>query len=129
MESKQTAQEALALALKTQREIHVRGSNLTKQYNHIIACNVLDAELGKYADQQPIYSLDQDTQDRLLVHARQDAAEALCHANCLMDEVHKLKTELRTFYANVWLFVAIYLLSLWWKSGFSLFGIAPSGTP
>jgi hypothetical protein len=101
MEGKQTAREALALAMKAQQLIHVRGSNLTKQYNHISARNVLDAELGKYFDQQPIYHLDQDTRDRLLVHARQDAAEALCHASCLMDEVHKLKVALRAFYVNV----------------------------
>jgi HEAT repeat protein len=69
---------------------------LRKQANHTIARNVLDSELGKFADTQPTYRLDQETRDRLLVRARQDAAEALCHTRSLMDEVQQLKSGLRS---------------------------------
>jgi hypothetical protein len=120
MESKQTAQEALALAIEANRAMYVRGENWSKQANRIIARNVLDLELGKYADHLPIYHLDQETRDRLLVRARQDAAEALCHASTLMDEVHRLKSALRGLNLTIGVMLAAYLLWAWSKSGFAI---------
>jgi len=101
MEDKQTAEEALAGALKSLKDFSLPGSNWDKQANHIIALNVLHSELGRYANEQPHYRLDVDTRDRLLVHARQDAAEALCHARTLMDEVHQMKSAWRSLNFSV----------------------------
>jgi hypothetical protein len=120
MEKKQTAQEALAIALKTQKFLSVPGSNWTKLANHIIARNVLDSELGRFADELPVYHLDQETRDRLLVHARQDAAEAMCHVSSLMDDVHQLRATLRSWNFTACVLVVGFLLSLWWKAGFTL---------
>jgi len=118
MENKQTSAEALAAVLRGTRSLFVRGSNWDKQANHIIARNILDAELGRYADELPVYHFDQETRDRLLVHARQDAAEALCNTTSLMNDVHQLKSALRELRFTIWVSVAIYCLWLWAKSGF-----------
>jgi hypothetical protein len=120
MESKQTAEEALAVVLKAQRSISLPGSDWNKQANHLVARNVLHSELGRYADSQPIYALDQETRDRLLVHARQDAAEAMCHARSLMDEVHQLKSALRGVSLTALVLFAAYLLWAWWESGLEI---------
>jgi hypothetical protein len=121
MENKQTSQEALETALKGQRMLFVRGSDWNKQANHIIARNVFESELGRYADDLPAYHLDEDTRDRLLAHARQDAAEALCHLRSLMDDVHQPKAKLRSWNLTAWVLVVGFLLLLWWKSGFPFF--------
>jgi hypothetical protein len=120
MESKETAEEALAVALKAGRSISLPGSDWNKQANHLVARNVLHSELGMYADNQPIYNLDQETRDRLLVHARQDAAEAMCHARSLVDDIHQLKSALRGFNLTIVALFAAYLLWSWWKSGFAI---------
>jgi hypothetical protein len=120
MEKKQTAQETLTIALKTQKLLSVPGANWTKLANHIIARNVLDSDLGAFADELPVYHLDQDTRDRLLVHTRQDAAEVMCHVSSLMDEVHQLKAALRSWNFTACVLVVGFLLLLWWKAGFTL---------
>jgi hypothetical protein len=117
-QEKRTSDEALQVALEAQRKIFVRGSNWDKQANHIVARNVLDSELGKFSDYLPVYTLDQQTRDRLLVHGRQDAAEALCHARSLMDEMHQLKRTLRGLNFSIVIFSAALLLWAWWKAGF-----------
>jgi len=120
MNEKQTANEALAASLKAHKEFFVRGNNWDVQANHIVARNVLHSELGRYADDQPIYHLDQDTRDRLLVHARQDAAEALCQVRSLMDEVHRVKSAWRSFSFTLLFLILAYLIWTWYKSGFAL---------
>lgn len=47
------------------------------QRDAAIARNVLHEDLGYYDSQQFVYSLDEDTRDRLIAHARQDAAHAV----------------------------------------------------
>lgn len=120
MDDERTSEDALADTLKAQRDLFVRGSNWDKQANHIVARNVLHAELGMYADPQPNYQLDQDTRDRLLVHARQDAAEALCHVRTLMDEVHQMKSAWRSLNFSIWVLFVAYLVWTWSQSGFAL---------
>jgi hypothetical protein len=117
MESKQTSREALVADIEALRAVHAPGEHLKKKENHIIARITLHSELGEYADHLPVYHLDQEKRDRLLVHARQDAAEALCHASSLMDEVHQLKAALRSMYFTALGGVAGVLLLLWWKLG------------
>jgi hypothetical protein len=95
MKGKQTAEEALEIALRAVQDLSAPGSNWKKHANHLTARNVLHSELGYFSDEQQTYYLDEETRTRLLVHTRQDAAEALCHAISLMDEVHQLKAMLR----------------------------------
>jgi hypothetical protein len=123
MESKQTAKEALKQTVEALRAVHVRTEFLDPKINRAIAGNVVDAELGKYADPQPTYHLDQETRDRLLVHARRDAAEALWHVHSLMTEVHRLKSEYRYWRGVILLFCVAYLIWLWAKSGFPTWGL------
>jgi hypothetical protein len=117
MENKQTSEQALVIALKTQRDLFIWGSNWNKQANHVVARNVLHAELGRYSDDLPIYNLDQETRDRLLVHARQDAAEALYHASSLMDDVHQLKSTVRGLSFSILCICVTALVLSWWKWG------------
>ena len=122
MENKRSSDEALMAQLKGARALFIHGSNWNKQANSIVARNSLDTDLGKYSDALPNYDLDQVTRDRLLVRARQDAAEALCHTGSLMDEIHQLKNWLRSLNFTLWVLFAAYMLWLWWKSGFAIFG-------
>src|ERR1700682_2013588 len=101
MTETQTSDEALAASLKAAKSMFVRGSNWDKQANHIVSRNVLASDLGRYSDPLPAYHLDEDTRDRLLAHARQDAAETLCHVTTLMDEVHELRKTLKGFVKSV----------------------------
>jgi hypothetical protein len=115
----ETATDALKIALDVNRRYSLPGTDLDKQANHIVARNVLDSELGKFADTQPIYRLDQDTRDRLIVHGRQDAAEALCQTRSLMDEIHQLKSALRNLGLTLWIGLAVFCFWQWSNSGFA----------
>jgi hypothetical protein len=55
--------------------------------------NILHEELGWHKTRWPlrIYNLQDDTRDRLLAHARQDAAHALCNTVTLLDQVKILR--------------------------------------
>lgn len=59
-----------------------------------IARNVLHEELGYFDRPLQIYNLDEATRDRLLVHARQDAAHAVIAAGTLAKELRKLRRTL-----------------------------------
>ncbi|RUZ76916.1 hypothetical protein EN943_15660 [Mesorhizobium sp. M7A.F.Ca.US.006.01.1.1] len=61
------------------------GKPSVEQANGIVACSGLHGELGYLDDGVPtVYSLDEDTRDRLIVHARQDAAHALLNTISLL---------------------------------------------
>lgn len=55
------------------------------------ARNILHGDLGIFDDELTTYNLDQATRDRLLAHARQDAAHALISVIKLSREVRSLK--------------------------------------
>lgn len=55
------------------------------------AQNVLHEDLGYFATKSAEYDLDQTTRDKLLAHARQDAAHAVCAATTVAKEVRRLR--------------------------------------
>ena len=48
---------------------------------------MLDEDLGLYSDPPRYYDLDQETRDRLLAHARQDAAHALINTGDILNQL------------------------------------------
>lgn len=65
-------------ALKTSVDtiVRIEGRNQAA-IDAVTAKNILHEELGRFTDEQPVYFLDEETRDRLLAHARQDAAHAV----------------------------------------------------
>jgi hypothetical protein len=63
--------------------------------NSVIARNVLDEDLGRFDSTLHMYRLDDDTRDRLIVHARQDAAHAVINTATLLQEVKSLRRGVR----------------------------------
>ncbi|TIO14931.1 MAG: hypothetical protein E5X86_22715 [Mesorhizobium sp.] len=83
MPKKQTAMESLQMDYRAHERVTGRLTPADK--NRMVARNILHEELGMFADPQgAVYSLDEDTRDRLLAHARQDASHALCNTISLM---------------------------------------------
>jgi hypothetical protein len=121
MAEKQTSDEALDASLKAAKSMLVRGSDWNSKANHIIARHVLQTELGRYSDSDdlplPTYGLDGGTRDRLIVHARQDAAETLLQVNDLKEEVRGLKKAVYGLIGNVTFVLMGFILYQWWKSG------------
>lgn len=58
----------------------------------VTAQNVLHEDLGYYRTKTAEYDLDQAHRDKLLAHARQDAAHAVYAGNSAEREVRKLRT-------------------------------------
>jgi hypothetical protein len=115
---KESGDEALELQLKAAKGFFVPGDNWDKRANHIIARNSLHTDLGRYSGHLQVYHLDEDTRDRLLAYARQDAAEALCHVSTLMDEVRALRKTLNGLINSIFLCVVVFAVLGWWKAGF-----------
>jgi hypothetical protein len=87
---KQTAEEAYAAAIKAMETV-THPSEVRRGFaDEMLAENILQKELGYFSDPLSNYSLDQETRDRLLAHARQDAAHALIIAVRLSNEVKVL---------------------------------------
>lgn len=87
MTSSREAESALRSQLKFIKDM---GGGRTQQ-DAAIARNVLHEDLGYYDGQQSIYNLDDDTRDRLITHARQDAAHAVISAASIYQEVLSIK--------------------------------------
>jgi hypothetical protein len=118
--TEQTSGQALDLALKRDSRYTPPGVDLRKQMNLTIAENALELDLGKFADTLPSYRIDQETRDRLIAHARRDAAEAVCSTRNLIDEIYRLKSEKRNLAITLWIAVAVYWFVQWSNSGFAL---------
>ena len=93
------------------------GTDLHKETDRAVAENVLEADLGEHSDVQRVYNFDQKTRDRLLVHARKDAAVALQFASSLVDEVRALRKSIESLIRSFSLLVTIGLCFYFWKSG------------
>ncbi len=85
---KMTADAALKTTLDTIRT--VEGNNQAS-IDAAKARNILHEELGYFTDPQTAYALDDTTRDRLIAHARQDAAHAVLAVGSLALEVGKVK--------------------------------------
>lgn len=68
-----TAEENLALSLRAVRDL----GGGQEALDAATARNILHEELGYFKSKSTDYTLDEVTRDRLLAHARQDAAHAL----------------------------------------------------
>jgi hypothetical protein len=87
----ETAEVYLKLQLAAMKDTGCKDPN---SLNGAIARNVLQEELGTLAIKRrppPVYHLDEDARDRLLAHARQDAAHALCNTVTLLNQMKVLR--------------------------------------
>jgi hypothetical protein len=68
------------------------GRNGANWENAAMANCILQEDLGHYPD-SPLfdYGLDDEARDRLLAHARQDAAHALCNTETLLKQAKSLR--------------------------------------
>jgi hypothetical protein len=95
MSEKEKSDDVLDRQIKGSRILAVPGTDQRQVENRLVARNVLDTELGRYSDPQPVYGLNDETRDRLVAHARQDAAHALSNTITLMNDVQVLLKETR----------------------------------
>ena len=85
-----TAEESYSISKKTIKEL---GGTVT-ELDAELARNILHDDLGYFAKSWPsVYSLDEETRDRLIAHARQDAAHAVLFAGRISTEVKSLKRQ------------------------------------
>jgi hypothetical protein len=87
-ERKEKAEEHLKQQLAFAKETGPRNASFL---NSIIAKNVLHEDLGRFDSFLQRYNLDEDTRDRLIAHARQDAAHALINTITLLEQIRALR--------------------------------------
>jgi hypothetical protein len=75
------AQASLRIAIKAIKEVE---GGSPGAINAATARNVLHQDLGYFGEEPDTYSLSEDTRDRLLAHARQDASHAVMNAHNAM---------------------------------------------
>lgn len=114
MSEKETPKEALRSQIQAALDFPLPDNNREMTTNRAIARNVLHTELGRYAETQPVYSLDQETRDRLIAHARQDAAHALLNTISLMKEVRRINQRTRNTQVGIVVFCIAIALWVWW---------------
>ncbi|WP_108462257.1 hypothetical protein [Devosia naphthalenivorans] len=83
----QDAVEALRMQLRAMKELGAGQPEI----DAATARNVLHEDLGYFRSKSADYSLDQDTRDKLLAHARQDAAHAVYAASTAARGVRQLR--------------------------------------
>jgi hypothetical protein len=82
LSSERTAKDAHSASLWARRSLGQKGAFWD---NYATARVTLEGDLGQFTDQPPAYyDLDEPTRDRLLAHARQDAAHALLNTSSLL---------------------------------------------
>jgi len=122
--SDQTAAEACAHHLRAARELSAPlSTNWPRVASDIVAKYTVDKDLGEYADKLPVYDLSDQDRDRLIVHARRDAAQALYQVGVLVDELdgRRKRKEFRRKMLGYG-FISIFLaISIWlWSGAFGL---------
>jgi hypothetical protein len=88
MEGIETADDHLKMQLAMSKDMGWKDHNAL---NLVVARNVLQEDLGRFTGRLHTYHLDGDTRDRLLAHARQDAAHALSNTAALLDQIEALR--------------------------------------
>lgn len=88
-----SADEHLKIQLAMSKDMGWKDANAL---NGVVARNVLHEDLGRYEGHLHVYNLSDDARDRLLAHARQDAAHALCNTSSLLDQVKALRRTMLT---------------------------------
>ncbi|MGG3814203.1 hypothetical protein ABEV34_21525 [Methylorubrum rhodesianum] len=95
----------IAQAIRVQRDLGMKGDNWD---NHAVARGTLYGDLGYEGSNQSFYDLDEPTRDRLLAHARQDAAHALCNTTSLLKRLRSVERLMYvSILANVVLLIAV----------------------
>jgi hypothetical protein len=115
LKTSEAAKAQLAATLKSVRGL--RGYPDQNADNALIAQNVLLEDLGHFGPNTPKYSFDSETRDRLIAHARQDAAHALINTSTLLQEMQNEMRKLRrAISAMAFLVAAMFFLMLimWW---------------
>ncbi|MGN6471972.1 MAG: hypothetical protein ACTHLC_20560 [Rhizobiaceae bacterium] len=102
-------QEHLSAARAAAREL-MRGAAVQKHIDGEVARITLHDELGHYGENPNVYDLDDQTRDRLIVHARQDAAHALTTALSTADKINKIANRLSALILGCTLLI---LLAIW----------------
>jgi hypothetical protein len=90
-----------------------RSDDKQRLENQRLAQNILDADLGHFPDPPPDCVLDQAVRDRLLVHARRDAAHALINTGRLISDVKELKQLIMMTWLTLGISLVVLLLTLW----------------
>jgi hypothetical protein len=111
--SRLTATEELADTIAAIEGVHVRGEDLTSKINAATAKNVLQDELGQFADSHLIsqYHLEQGTRDTLLAHGREDTAHALVNTNSLMAESKQLHQRIARLESRVTVLILLIFVA------------------
>jgi hypothetical protein len=100
------ATSELQARIKKQHQMGLKGDHWD---NHAVARYTLEGELGLNGQTaQHVYDLDQEQVNTLLVHARQDAANALGNTRSLLDLNARVSRQL--VLANFLLFVTVCFL-------------------
>ncbi|MBB3772018.1 hypothetical protein FHS55_002627 [Angulomicrobium tetraedrale] len=73
----------------------------------------LDADLENFSDPRPVYSLTDDQRDRLIAHARQDAAHAVSISIILNQRIELIAQRITIFGAIIVTFLALITWNLW----------------
>ena len=85
-----TAEEAYKAAMDAHKLI---GSRNTVSDNNVLANNILEGDLGYFSNRGlQNYDLDKETRDRLIAHARQDAALAVINSSSILNELKKIRS-------------------------------------
>jgi hypothetical protein len=85
--SRQERVEALKATLSAQHMVGQRGPHWR---NHAVALNTLEQDLGYFGRDVACYDVDEPARDRLLAHARQDAAHALLNTTAILNRLRLL---------------------------------------
>jgi hypothetical protein len=109
--TKEKAEENLIQQLSFAKETGPKDANFL---NSIVARNILHEDLGRFDTRLRRYGLDDDTRDRLIAHARQDAAHALVNTATLLEQVKALRRGLWIMLALVFALVMAILTPLVW---------------
>jgi len=105
-----TAKDDLRMSLMALKEI---GECRPSSVNAATARNVLHEDLGRFGDPNQHYSLDDDTRDRLIAHARQDASHAVLNSDKAMNLAAKSLRATRLLMLIVLACTAVILWAIW----------------
>ncbi len=106
MREKETFAESWKVALDTQKLLKQSDESMDAEFARLI----LHEDLGYLKKTWPTsYSLDEETRDRLIAHARQDAAHAVVNTTRL----RKMAIDLTRTKRLTWISIALNIAVIW----------------
>lgn len=106
--SGQDAEEHLRLKIRAMRDLGASQAEI----DAATAQSVLHEDLGYFRSKSQAYDLDQPTRDKLLSHARQDAAHAVCAVVNVAKEVRRLRSVVLLLAVLVVVLAALIIVAL-----------------